>query len=427
MSFDFFPNEQGAALLNAARHPSTTPEPGAFDNFVSGAGRYTMRSLAEAGRAVSLAGAVVPMAIDKITEGDNFSGKSLTDRYFETHDEVFNNAVDYWTPKPGEVGAAGQIAGQLAGGVMQAIVSPALLVGTSALSPAEDLVREGVDASTATKVGVIQGAGAGIGLKMPFLGQTLATRVLSGAGGNLMQGTAGALASSEVLKAGGYDKQAEQFTPWDLRARVLDVMLGAAFGGLAHIDAKGKLQEAPKLTPTDEAALLVANQARHIEDATPQGRPATDADATMHADAMRQAVEQVLRGEQVTVDGLVKDMRMVPDESQYQQRMEVADEAQRIAAREAPLDAPILPKIEPGLPMADNIPAEHNPTSLKARQIALDRPDLTIPTNRTDADGNPITMRAADAIALADAEVAHAQAYAANVFKTAAHCLLGAL
>lgn len=426
MSFDLFPNEQGAALLNAARHPSTTPEPGAFDNFFSGAGRYTMRSLAEAGRAVSLAGAVVPMAIDKMTEGDNFSGKSLTDRYFETHDEVFNNAVDYWTPKPGEVGAAGQITGQLAGGILQAVVHPALLVGTATLSPAEDLVREGVDASTATKVGVIQGAGAAIGLKMPFLGQTLATRVLSGAGGNLLQGTAGAAASSGVLKAEGYDQQAERFNPWDMRARMLDTMLGAAFGGLAHVGAKGEAK-APKLTPTDEAALLVANQARHIEDVTPQGRPATDADATMHADAMRQAVEQVLRGEPVTIDGLVKDMHMVPDEALTRQRTEVFDEAQRIAAQEAPIDAPILPKIEPGAPVADAIPAEHNPASLKARQAVVDRPDLTIPTNRTDADGNPITMRASDALALADAEVAHAQATAANVFKTAAHCLLGAL
>ena len=419
MSFDFFPNEQGAALLNAARHPSTTPDPGAFDNFFSGAGQYTMRSMAEAGRAVDLAGAVFPVAVDAFT-----GGTERQDQYFKEHDEVFNTAVDYWTPKPGEVGTAGQVAGQLAGGIMQAVVHPALLVGTAALSPGEDLVREGVDGGTAVKVGVIQGAGMAVGLKMPFLGQSLATRVLSGAGGNLLQGTAGAAASSGVLKDAGYDQQAERFNPWDMRARMLDAMLGAAFGGLAHVGAKG---EAPKLTPTDEAALLVANQARHIEDVAPQGRPVTDADATMHADAMRQAIQQVLRGEPVAVDGLVKDMRMVPDETQYQQRMEVTDEAQRLAAQEAPIDAPILPKIEPNRPMADAIPAEHTPASLKARQAVVDRPDLTLPTNRTDADGNPITLRAADALALADAEVAHAQAIAPDVFKTAAYCLLGAL
>lgn len=207
------------------------------------------------------------------------------------------------------------------------------------------------------------------------------------------------------------------------------------------------------LTPSEEAALLVANQARHLEDATPQGRPATDADATMHADAMRQAIDQVLRGERVTVDALTKDMRMVPDEAQYQQRAEVMEEAQRLAEQEAPISMPIFPKIgtEPMVEGQGTLagavkhfvgrmlggdhaeqgagvtPAEHDPASLKARQFAQEQPDLTIPTNHVDANGNPVTLRAADAIALADAEVAHVQATAANLFKTAAHCLLGVL
>lgn len=429
MSFDFFQNEQGATLLNAARNPSTTPEASTWDRFLPGAGQYAMRSLAEAGRAVSMAGAVVPVMLDKVVGDDNLSGVSLTDQYFAAHDEIFNNAVEHWTPRPGEVGAAGQVAGQLAGGLMQAIVSPALLVGTAQLSSAEDLVREGVDAGTAQAVGGIQGASMAVCIKLPYLGQSLASRVLSGAGGNLVQGTAGALASSEVLKAEGYARQAESYNPWDLRARALDVMLGAAFGGLAHIGAKGQAQDTPppKLTPTEEAALLVANQARHLEDVTPQGRPATDADATLHADAMRQALDQVLRGEPVTVDAMVKDMRMLPDETQYQQRAEVLGEAQRIAAQDAPSAQPILPAMDPNPQLADAIPVDGDPAMIKARRFAQEQPDLTIPTSRTDADGNPVTMRAADAIALADAEAAYVQSNAANLFRTAANCLLGAL
>jgi len=447
--FDMFPNEQNATLLNAARHPSTAPAPGIFDNFARGAGQYAMRSLAETGRAVDMAGAVFPIAYDKIT-----GGTEQQDQYFREHDEVFNRAVDYWTPKPGEVGTAGQVAGQLAGGVMQAMISPALLVGTTQLSTAEDLARQGVGATTANTVGAVQGVGAAIGLKLPFLGTSLATRVLSGAGGNLMQGTAGALASSEVLKANGYEKEAERFNPWDIRARTLDVMLGAAFGGLAHLEAKG----APKLTPTDEAAILVANQARHLEDSTPQGRPATDADATMHADAMRQAIDQVLRGEPVTVDALTRDMRTAPDDTQYQQRAEVTDEMQRIAGEEAPIGSPILrimdtePLLgahdspsssiggvvkqfvdrvfgtEPTAPqVGDSLPVDHDPASLKARQFAQEQPDMMLPTDRMSEDGSPINIKASEAIAQADAEVAHAQAVSQNLFKTAAHCLLGAL
>lgn len=414
MSFDLVTNEQDATLLNAARRPSLGPEPGVFDNFFSGAGRYSMRGMAEAGRALDLAGAVFPMVHDAVV-----GGTENQDQYFKEHDELFNGAVDYWTPKPGEVGTAGQITGQLAAGVMQAIVSPALLVGTSALGSGEDLVREGVDGRTAAGVGIVQGAAAGVGLKLPFLGRNLLTRVLSGAGGNVLQGAAAAGASAQVLKAGGYDEQAQRFDPWDARGRVLDAMLGAAFGGMAHLDAR--------LSPTDEAALLVANQARHVEDATPQGRPATDVDATMHANAMREALEQVLRGDRVAVDHLTQGMRLEPAEALTRQRTEVADEAARLSAEEAPEAAPIQPKVQPEVPATDATPAEHSAASIKARQAVLDHPDLTIPTARADADGNPVTIRASDAIALADAEAAHAQAVAPNVFKTAAYCLLGAL
>lgn len=412
MSFDLFPNEQSAALLNAARHPASGPEAGTWDGFASGAGQFAMRSLAETARAVDMAGAVFPIAYDAVT-----GGTTQQDRYFREHDDVLNGAVDYWTPRPGEVGTAGQIAGQLAGGVMQAVISPAVLVGTAQLSSAEDLVRDGVDAGAANVVGDVQGLSAAVGLRLPFLGKTLATRVLSGAGGNLVQGTAGAAASSEVLKAGGYDEQAARFNPWDLRARALDAMLGAAFGGMAHLEAR--------LTPTDQAALLVANQARHIEDSTISGRPASNADTTLHVDAMRQAVDQVLRGEPVTVDAFTKDLRMVPDPALYEQRLEVTEEARKFAEQEAPPVAPIVPKAQ--APSAEPVALDLDPAALKARRIAQEQPDLSIPTDRFDAEGNPVTVSAADAIAHADAELAYASNVAPNLFKAAAHCLLGAL
>lgn len=425
MSFDLVQGEQSNTLINAAAHPSDHPDPGVFDNFFSGAGNYTMRGLAETGRALSMAGAVAPIAVDAIK-----GGTELQDKYFAFHDDVFNNAVEYWTPKPGEVGAAGQIAGQLASGVLQAVVSPALFVGTAAMSPAEDLVREGVDANTAVKAGMAQGVSAGIGMKIPYLGNGLATRVLSGVGGNVAQGTIGAAVSENVLKENGFDKQAERFDPWDARGRVVDAMLGAVFGVMAHAGAKAPAKgeaKAPQFSPTDEAAVLVANQARHMEDITPQGRPVSDADATIHVDALKQAMDQVLRGEPVAVDGMTKDLHTVPDERQTQYRTEVIDEAQRIVAEEVPDHGIILPKIEPGLPMADVVPAEHDAVSMKARQAVTDNPDLVIPTNRVDADGNPVVIRAAEALAHANAEVAHAKSVAADVFKTAAHCLLGAL
>ena len=174
------------------------------------------------------------------------------------------------------------------------------------------------------------------------------------------------------------------------------------------------------------------------------------ADATMHADAMRRAIDQMLRGEQVMVDDIVRDMNMVPDKAQEQQRFEVMNELQHILEQtpNTEVAAPIPERIAADSPVdfgdalkqfvgrlfglendrrAEINPAEHSPESLKARQFAQEQPDLVIPLHYADADGAPVTMRAADAIALADTELAQARAIAPNLFKTAAHCLLGVL
>jgi hypothetical protein len=412
MSFDFFPNEQTATLLTAARHPSMTPEAGTWDNFASGAGQYAMRSLAEAGRAIDMAGAVFPIAYDAIT-GD--SNNTERDKYFDEHNQVFNHAVDSWTPKPGEVGTAGQIAGQLAGGVLQAIVSPALLVGTAQLSTAEDLVRQGVDPGAANVVGDIAAIGSAIGIKLPFLGNTLASRVMTGAAGNVVQGAAVAGASHAVLDAAGNKVQAAQYDAFDLKARVLDAMLGAAFGGLAHLDAK----KAPKLTATDEAALLVANQARHLEDTTLAGRPETAADLTAHTAAMRQAIDQVLRGELVNVDGIVKDMRVTPGETAA--RTEIADELLRVTRQEAP---PVVPLEHPQMNAAI---AAGDSVTMQARRAVEQYPDMVVPTGRIAEDGAPIMVRASDALTHAETTLTEAKTTSENIFRTAAACLLGAL
>jgi hypothetical protein len=424
MSFDFFPNEQSTALLNAARHPSVTPDPDTFTNFLPGAASYGMRSLAEVGRAVDLAGSVFPIAVDAAT-----GGTERQDQYFKEHDEVFNSAVDHWTPRPGEVGAAGQIAGQLAGGVMQAVISPALLVATSQLSTGEDLVRQGVDASTANTVGGIAGAGAAVGLKLPFLGKTLATRVLSGAGGNVLQGAATAEASHLVLDAAGNTHQAAQYDATDLRGRLLDAMMGAAFGGLAHIGAK--------LTPREDAAILVSNQARHLEETTSPGRPDTASDLTQHVTAMRGAIDQILRGDPVAVDKTIEGMHMHPDETMIRDRTELTGEMTRLAGEEVPPEETIKP-IADETPLrtpegndpldvqaADAVPG--NLIMARSRAALAKNPDMLIPDRGADPLAEPVPTRAGDVLDRLAAERASAEATAPDLFKTAAACLLGVL
>lgn len=89
MSFEFFPNEQDTSLRNAARQPSLNPDPGVWQGFLPGAGSYAMRSLAEVGRAVSMAGSVLPIAHDLV-----HGGTKEQDAYFAAHDETFQSAVD---------------------------------------------------------------------------------------------------------------------------------------------------------------------------------------------------------------------------------------------------------------------------------------------------------------------------------------------
>lgn len=422
MSFDFFPNEQQGNLLDAARRPSLAPDPGTFTNFLPGAATYGMRSLAEVGRAIDLAGSIFPIVHDAVV-----GGTENQDQYFREHDEVFNNAVDYWTPKPGEVGTAGQVAGQLAGGVLQAAISPALLVGTSHLATAEDLNRQGVDASVANAAGAIAGLGTAAGLKMPYLGKTLASRLMSGAIGNTVQGAATAAATRAVLNAAGNTEQAAQYDPTEVRGRVLDALLGAAFGGLAHIDAKAQERMAAKLTPSDQAALLVTNDARHLEETSAPGRPITQDDLTKHVDAIREAIDQTLRGDAVAVDRTTLDMRMARDPVAEASRAEVHDEIVKLAGEEAPPVPQSEQQAQPAWPDAVEQVTHPDLSTARAHAALLENPDLMIPTGHTDADGNPVSLRAADVLTAADGQVTQARATAGELFRTAAACLTGVL
>ena len=164
---------------NSFRAPSATPTPGIFHNFASSTGNYFMRSMAEAGRAGSMALAAIPVAIDAATSTDSALGQAvgergLQERYFKWHDETFGKAVDFWTPRPTEVGAAGQIVGQLAGGIVKFLASPPLAVADAQMTTGEDLVRQGVDATTAQAAGGIAGLSTVIGIRAPAaVGSTL--------------------------------------------------------------------------------------------------------------------------------------------------------------------------------------------------------------------------------------------------------------
>src|SRR5262245_16912696 len=114
-----------------ARVPATkTPDVGVFDGFLRGTGMGIVRTGIETvARPLAVVGSIgagmydanfqSATGIDVIADGT-----SARDRYFRTMDEIFDSAIDYWTPKPFEVGIAGDITGQVLGLLPIVLASP---------------------------------------------------------------------------------------------------------------------------------------------------------------------------------------------------------------------------------------------------------------------------------------------------------------
>lgn len=313
--FDIDQNGQQALSEDARLNPISSNQvtPGAFTGTAKGIGMGVMKGGARVGQFIGLAGAVVPMAIDKITDGDNFSGKSLTERYFKGMDETVNRAADYWTPSHSEVGKVGQVLGGLSEVIPPLLASggnPAvaatLVAGSQTAGTGIDLVKQGVDGKTAGTVAAIQGLSAYAGFKIPFLGNTLATRMGSGVAGNLVTNAGGAAAQSKLLKGSGYDEQAKQFDPLNGEARAIDVLTGMAFGGFAHL-ASGRAQ----LKPTEVDAVLTANNAKHFQEDTAPGTPVDARSSSAHQTALESAVDQMVRGDRVNISDAITDAQFI--------------------------------------------------------------------------------------------------------------------
>lgn len=302
-------------------------EPGMFAGFARGVGSYAMRSAIEAPRAISLLQSIYPIAADKLT-----GGTDRQDAYFAEHDAMFNSARDYWTPSAGEVGSAGQVVGTLLGTLPTIIANPPLGVGTALMSNAEDLTRAGASAPRAIGVGVTQAAALAAGLRMPVLGNNLVSRVATGGAGNVVQGIAASTISRAILM-GENPKLAEGFNPLDMKERAIDLLMGMAFGGVAHIDARARVAVRAAFDDDLKSAILTLNHANQLEVMANAYKAAQEAPGDMNAKvgAIRQAVDQTLRGERVSVDdGMARMFETTPTATaEWQAR--VHEEAMRVS------------------------------------------------------------------------------------------------
>lgn len=441
-----------ANLAEAARMSPVllgdSPAP-AFTGMAKGIGMGVMRGGVRVAQLAAMAGGGIlsmferdprlgPRAVGMYSPGE------LTDPYFRAVDEYVNNAVDYWTPSPAEVGKAGQIMGGLSEIALPlALGGPATLVASQEIGHATDLARQGADAATAVKAGLIEGAASAVGFKLPFLGRTLASRVTTGAVGNLAVGAGGAAAQHGVLEAGGYKDLAAQYAPGDVTARAIDVLTGAAFGGLAHLSMRS----------ADREALLTAANAKHFQNDTAPGHPVDVSASVAHQEALETAIQQTLRGEPVSVPADVVQADFVPRERN------ASVEGRALAAKDAgiPIEPPREPSAAEPTPPEGTVLAEGDlPAALKARgaaeappqeagtqaqpvaeqakqpvsaavtaaEQAVAQADFPVSTGQTDAAGHPVTRSARELLAEADAGIAQAQNDAKG-FHAAVACFLG--
>lgn len=333
----------GASLDQEARlNPldASQVEPGFMSGVGYGLGMGIMKGEARLGQLAGLAGSVAPMAAD-VVRGQSFDApESLTRQYFNAMDEYVNRAADYWTPTAGDVGTAGQVLGGLAELLGPTVLSggnpalgAALVGGTQAAGTGIDLARTGVDLPTAAAAGAAIGAAGAAGFAMPFLGNTLLSRVGSGVAFNLGLDISGKTAAKTILESQDYAKQAESFNPLDLTSLSVDVLAGALFGGVAH------LSHIPQANhPSVADALATATNARHFQQDTAPGVPSDAASSAIHQRAMDIATEQLLRDEPVNVPAQIFDaefLGQIPKQEEFES--DVMPPAPTMALDESPV------------------------------------------------------------------------------------------
>ena len=231
------------------------------------------------------------------------------------------SAIQQLKPDPHTVGAAGNFMhgmadqlGTLFLNFTGGNVTPQLMAASSSESYAKSQaavhVAEGMDPSTAESVGKIEGIGVGLGAVVPAgVAGGLAMRAASGAGVNLVMGAGQRFAIQKTLEGAGYADMAKQYAPFDGASVMTDITIGALFGGLLGHRAGAK----DLVKPTDLDTALTMNNAAHIELGTAPGIPADPAARAAHVEAVNTALEQMIRGEDVSIKPAVAEATFVPD------------------------------------------------------------------------------------------------------------------
>jgi len=256
----------------------------------------------------------------------------------------FRSVAREWMPDPTTAHVAEQTVFQLARFGTKAVTAvatagpvagPALVGLDEALTTADDLKRQGVDAETRMQVGAVAGVTAALGVALPVAGrnavQTAALVATGGPGAFIAQQAA----TRQILQDADYSQIAQQYDPLDPVGLAVSTLVPAGFGlwamrgmrkgpakagetapaGEARPDAAPVQDPAqteparPRPTPEQVDAARVEMLTQHME-SSGLYRPEDARAAAMHVDAFARAMDDLGAGRRVDVTAFVPAERI---------------------------------------------------------------------------------------------------------------------
>lgn len=341
--FDF-DTQAANPLLDEARANSVESfddlDAPAFRGTFSGIGQGAMRGGARVGQFLGVAAAGLAQGLNADPEYTLATGKTpapipeeVMDSYFRGLDDHVNDAVDFWTPAPQDVGKVGQVLGGLSEIVLPLAATggnPTLLIGSQETGRALDLSRQGATTGGALGAGLVTGAATAAGLKVPILGKTLGSRLATGAAGNVVLGAASRGAEATLLS------ETPTLAPnvIDPTSLATDTLTGLLFGGLHHTLAP---RINPKLSPSEVDAVLAARNVKNFAKNTAPGTPDGVATEVAHQNALETALDQLSRSEPVDVGRVVAEQPVsFADAAQVLDSARLAREVESVQPKDVP-------------------------------------------------------------------------------------------
>lgn len=324
---ELFPAEREASLSLSLQRPSPAPSVGAWQGFGSALADALPHAATTAASAWSevldsfgKASAYANAPMDAVMLGQ--PSPDMAQLKTETIDQMGNSqaarefrirAKDF-TPKPEEVGMAGQIVHGVSSSLAKAgayalatgPAAPVLFGADMGINRAQELSDQGVDAGTAVAAGLTTGVASAVGLRLPAaMGATRLQSAALGAAVNPALNVAEVGSIRLMLEHADYDKIANQYDPLDPVSLSVAAITGGAFGavfhgGKAHSPRGEPPAEGPKLSADEHAAALTMHEVYVVGDSALTA-PGDVSAANVARDLQAAARDQLDAGEAVSV------------------------------------------------------------------------------------------------------------------------------